>query len=176
MRGAGLVMIEATAVLEEGQITPHCLGLWRNEHIEGLKRIVDHMHKYGTIAGIQLSHSGRLGSSIPLNQYRQGASCKSDYDKGGWPDRVYGPSAIPFSDQFWTPKELSLNQIKVIQHAFVDAAIRADKAGFDVIDIHAAYGYLLNQFLSPLSNRRTDQYGGSFKNRIRMLVETVCQV
>ncbi|KAJ2776524.1 NADH-dependent flavin oxidoreductase [Coemansia interrupta] len=83
---------------------------------------------------------------------------------------------MPFNDQFWNPKELSLDQIEEIQKAFADAAIRADKAGFDVIDIHAAYGYLLNQFLSPLSNKRTDQYGGSFANRIRMLVETVRQV
>ncbi|KAJ1721489.1 hypothetical protein LPJ53_003998 [Coemansia erecta] len=176
MRGAGLVMVEATAVLEDGRISPHCLGLWKGEQISGLKRIVDHMHQYGTVAGIQLSHSGRLGSSIPLDQYKEGASCRSNHDAGGWPDRVYGPSAVPFSDQFWNPKELSLEQIEEIQKAFVDAAIRADKAGFDVVDIHAAYGFLLNQFLSPLSNRRTDQYGGSFSNRIRMLVETVRQV
>ncbi|KAJ2611680.1 hypothetical protein EV177_003361 [Coemansia sp. RSA 1804] len=166
-------MLEATAVLPEARITPGCLGIWKKEHIDGLGRIAAAMKKCGTVSGIQLGHSGRLGSSIPLNEYSEDGSCKADADRGGWPESVFGPSSIPFSNQFWTPKELNKVQIERIQQAFVDAAVRADKAGFDVIDIHAAYGMLLNQFLSPISNTRTDKYGGTFENRTRMLIEIV---
>ncbi|KAJ1781999.1 hypothetical protein LPJ59_006921, partial [Coemansia sp. RSA 2399] len=133
------------------------------------------MKKCGAVAGIQLGHSGRLGSSIPLNKYMESDSCKTDAN-GGWPNRVFGPSPVLFNDQFWAPRELNESQIDTIQHAFADAAVRADKAGYEVIDIHAAYGMLLNQFLSPTSNRRTDKYGGSFENRVRMLVELVERV
>ncbi|KAJ1668822.1 hypothetical protein IW140_000111 [Coemansia sp. RSA 1813] len=176
VRGAGLIMLEATAVLPEARITPGCLGIWKDEHIDGLQRIATAMKKCGAVAGIQLGHSGRLGSSIPLNRYTEGDSFKSGTSSGGWPDRVFGPSPVAFSSQFWTPKELNERQINEIQQAFVSAAVRADKAGFDVIDIHAAYGMLLNQFLSPTSNKRTDKYGGSFENRIRMLVEVADRV
>ncbi|KAJ2558244.1 hypothetical protein EV175_000880 [Coemansia sp. RSA 1933] len=176
VRGAGLVMLEATAVLPEARITPGCLGIWSDEHIGELKRLATAMKRCGTVAGIQLGHSGRLGSSIPLNKYAEADLYKVDADSGGWPDRVFGPSPIPFSSQFCTPKELDKARIDEIQSAFVDAAVRADKAGFDVIDIHAAYGMLLNQFLSPTSNKRTDGYGGSFENRIRMLIEVVERV
>ncbi|KAJ2698899.1 hypothetical protein FB645_005496 [Coemansia sp. IMI 203386] len=176
VRGAGLIMVEATGVVEEGRLTPQCLGIWKDAHIDGLRCIVDFAHRYGATAGIQLSHSGRLGSSIPLDQYQDNMPCTSDKKAGGWPDKVYAPSSISFSGQFWTPQELSLDQIEAVQKAFVSAAIRADKAGFDVIDIHAAYGNLLNQFLSPLSNIRTDKYGGSFENRTRMLMETIRRV
>ncbi|KAJ2857131.1 hypothetical protein J3B02_001202, partial [Coemansia erecta] len=176
MRGAGLIMVEATGVLEEGRLTPQCLGIWKDAHIDGLRNIVDIAHRYGATVGVQLSHSGRLGSSIPLDEYQDDQPCTLDRDKGGWPSRVYAPSAIAFSNQFWMPKELSIAQIQAIQQAFADAARRAEKAGFDFIDIHAAYGNLLNQFLSPLSNKRTDIYGGSFENRIRILVETARHV
>ncbi|KAJ1885518.1 hypothetical protein LPJ81_006890, partial [Coemansia sp. IMI 209127] len=176
VRGAGLVMLEATAVLPEARITPECLGVWKDEHIDGLRRIATAMKKCGAVAGIQLGHSGRLGSSIPLNKYMESDSCKTDAANGGWPNRVFGPSPVLFNDQFWAPRELNESQIDIIQHAFADAAVRADKAGYEVIDIHAAYGMLLNQFLSPTSNRRTDKYGGSFENRVRMLVELVERV
>ncbi|KAJ1718462.1 NADH-dependent flavin oxidoreductase [Coemansia erecta] len=171
MRGAGLIMVEATGVLPEGRISPNCLGLWKDEHIDGLREIVSHMHEYGTVAGIQLGHGGRKGSTIPLQLYGTRDSLRSTIEEGAWPDKVYGPSAIAYDESHYTPKEMSLEQIKVVQQAFVDAAERADKAGFDVVELHSAHGYLLFEFLSPLSNKRTDEYGGSFENRTRMLIE-----
>ncbi|KAJ1886386.1 hypothetical protein LPJ81_006711, partial [Coemansia sp. IMI 209127] len=144
-----------------------------DEHIEGLKRIVSHLHKYGTVAGIQLAHSGRKGSTIPLQLYGTRDSLRATYEEGGWPDNVYAPSALAYDENHYTPKEMTKEQIETVQQAFVDAAVRADKAGFDVIELHGAHGYLLHEFLSPLSNKRTDDYGGSFENRTRMMVETV---
>ncbi|KAJ1895789.1 hypothetical protein LPJ66_004375, partial [Kickxella alabastrina] len=150
MRGAGLVMVEATGVTPEGRISPNCLGLWKDEHIEGLSRIVSHMHEYGAVVAIQIGHSGRKGSTIPLQLYGTRDSFRSTIEEGGWPDKVYGPSAIAYDEAHNVPKELSLAQIADIQQAFVDAAVRADKAGFDVIELHSAHGYLLFEFLSPL--------------------------
>ncbi|KAJ2454478.1 NADH-dependent flavin oxidoreductase [Coemansia sp. RSA 2336] len=173
MRGAGLVMVEATGVLPEGRISPNCLGIWQDEHIEGLQRIVSHMHKYGTLAGIQLGHGGRKGSTIPLQMYGARSSLRSSKEEGGWPDNVYGPSAEAYDDAHYTPKEMTIEQIQMVKQAFVDAAVRADKAGFDVLEVHSAHGYLLFEFLSPLSNHRTDEYGGSFENRSRLLLEVV---
>ncbi|KAJ1857496.1 NADH-dependent flavin oxidoreductase [Coemansia sp. RSA 1722] len=171
MRGAGLIMVEATGVLPEGRISPNCLGIWKDEHIEGLRRTVSHMHKYGAVAGIQLGHSGRKGSTIPLQLYGTRDTFKSTLEEGAWPDKVYGPSAIPYDENHYVPKEMTAEQIKLVQQAFIDGAVRADKAGFDVIELHSAHGYLLFEFLSPLSNKRTDDYGGSFENRVRMLIE-----
>ncbi|KAJ1961060.1 hypothetical protein GGI12_003459 [Dipsacomyces acuminosporus] len=173
IHGAGLITVEATGVTPEGRITPNCLGLWNDEQIDGLRRIVNHLHKYGATAAIQLGHAGRKASTIPLHLYGTRPSFKADTDEEGWPEEVYGPSAIAYDDLHWTPKELSVDGIHRIQQAFIDAAVRAEKAGFDVIEIHGAHGYLTNEFLSPLSNKRTDKYGGSFENRIRFLVETV---
>ncbi|KAJ2826378.1 hypothetical protein IWW50_002385, partial [Coemansia erecta] len=173
IRGAGLVMLESTGVLPEGRITPGCLGLWEDKQADSLAVIVRRMHEYGTTVGIQLNHSGRLGSSIPLSMYSERSTYKANTNEGGWPESVFGPSSLAFSDQFWDPQELNKAQIAQIQQAFADSAMHADQAGFDVVDIHAAYGFLLNQFLSPTSNQRVDEYGGSFENRIRMLVETV---
>ncbi|KAJ2648295.1 hypothetical protein IWW40_004048 [Coemansia sp. RSA 1250] len=173
MRGAGLVMVEATGVLPEGRISPNCLGIWQDEHIEGLQRIVNHMHKYGTLAGIQIGHGGRKGSTIPLQMYGTRGSLRSSKEDGGWPENVYGPSAEAYDDLHYKPKEMTIEQIHMVRQAFVDAAVRADKAGFDVLEIHSAHGYLLSEFLSPLSNHRTDEYGGSFENRTRLLLEVI---
>ncbi|KAJ1941982.1 hypothetical protein EC988_006615, partial [Linderina pennispora] len=173
MRGPGAIIMEATAVLPEGRITPNCLGIWKDEQIAGLKRIVDFEHQFGTTAGIQIGHAGRKGSTIPLSQYGKRPTLRASAEEGGWSENVYGPSAIPFDDQHWEPKEMTLEQIENVQQAFVDAAVRADKAGFDFIEIHGAHGYLISSFNSPLSNHRTDKYGGSFENRTRFAVETV---
>ncbi|KAJ1858084.1 hypothetical protein GGH12_005060 [Coemansia sp. RSA 1822] len=173
MRGAGLVMVEATGVLPEGRISPNCLGIWKDEHIDGFRRIVNHMHKYGTIAAIQLGHGGRKGSTIPLQLYGTRDSMRSTVEEGGWPDNVYGPSAIAYDDLHNKPKEMTIDQINIVRQAFIDGARRADQAGFDVIEIHSAHGYLMFEFLSPLSNQRTDNYGGSFENRTRLLLEIV---
>ncbi len=169
--GAGLILTEATAVLPEGRISPHDLGIWSDDHIEPLSRVVRFIHEQGSVAGMQLAHAGRKAST-----YRpwdgNGAISESD---GGWTN-VVAPSAVRFADHYPMPKELSIDAIQNIVFAFAAAARRACEAGFRVIEIHAAHGYLLHEFLSPLSNRRTDSYGGSFENRTRILRETVAAV
>jgi len=169
--GAGLVLTEATAVLPEGRISPHDLGIWMDDHIEPLARIVRFIHEQGTAAGMQLAHAGRKAST-----YRpwagQGTVPESN---GGW-NNVVAPSALAFADYYPMPQALSIDGIKKIVSAFAAAARRACEAGFDVIEIHAAHGYLIHEFLSPHSNRRTDAYGGSFENRTRILRETVAAV
>ena len=168
--GAGLVLTEATAVLPEGRISPQDLGIWMDDHIEPLARIVRFIHEQGSVAGMQLAHAGRKASTyapwaghgmIPENQ-------------GGW--NVVAPSALAFADDYPIPRALSIDGIKNVVSAFAGAARRACKAGFRVIEIHAAHGYLIHEFLSPLSNRRTDAYGGSFENRTRLLREIVAAV
>ncbi|KAI9503220.1 hypothetical protein GGI25_004289 [Coemansia spiralis] len=171
LRGLGLTIMEAAGVLPEGRITPNCLGIWKDEHIDKLKQIVDFVHSNKGAIGIQLAHAGRKSSTNAMWLMKeQGAN--ADEQHGGWPDNVVGPSAIPFNEHSYEPKELSIKEIRRIQNAFADSAVRADIAGFDVIEIHGAHGYLAHQFLSPISNKRTDEYGGSFENRIRFLVET----
>jgi 2,4-dienoyl-CoA reductase-like NADH-dependent reductase (Old Yellow Enzyme family) len=166
--GAGLVFTEATAVLPEGRISPQDLGIWKDEHIEPLARIVNFIHKQGSVAGIQLAHAGRKAST-----YRPWSGHGMIPEtEGGW-SNVVAPSALRFADHYPMPKALSVEGIKNIVSAFAAAARRACEAGFRVIEIHAAHGYLLHEFLSPLSNKRTDEYGGSFENRTRMLRETV---
>jgi len=168
--GAGLVLTEATAVVPEGRISPDDLGIWMDDHIEPLARIVRFIHEQGSVAGMQLAHAGRKASTyapwaghgmIPENQ-------------GGW--NVVAPSALAFADDYPIPRALSIDGIKNVVSAFAGAARRACKAGFRVIEIHAAHGYLIHEFLSPLSNRRTDAYGGSFENRTRLLREIVAAV
>ena len=167
--GAGLVFTEASAVLPEGRITPQDLGLWKDEHVAGLKRIVEFLHRQGAHAGVQLAHAGRKASMTRPWAPEQRYLTTSE---GGW-QNVMAPSAVPFADNFALPVELDVAGIRSITKAFGKAAERALEAGFDLVEVHAAHGYLLHEFLSPLSNRRTDQYGGSFENRIRMLVEVV---
>ncbi len=170
LRGASLNIIEATAVLANGRISPQDCGLWEDSQIAGLKRIVDFCHSQGQKIGIQLAHAGRKASCYAPWIGRGEAAPKED---GGWPDDVMGPSAIPWSSNYPHPREMSLADIQTFITGFRDAAKRAVKAGVDVIEIHGAHGYLLSSFLSPISNQRTDKYGGSFENRIRLLVETI---
>jgi 2,4-dienoyl-CoA reductase-like NADH-dependent reductase (Old Yellow Enzyme family) len=167
--GAGLVFTEAAAVLAEGRITPQDLGLWKDGHIAGLKRIVEFVHRQGARAGVQLAHAGRKASMArpwaPEQRYLTPG-------EGGW-QNVMAPSALPFAANYAQPIALDLAGMQTITRAFARATERALEAGFDVVELHAAHGYLLHEFLSPLSNQRTDQYGGCFENRIRLAVEVV---
>lgn len=167
--GAGLVLTEAAAVLPEARITPQDLGLWKDEHIAGLRRIVDFLHQQGARAGVQLAHAGRKASMARPWAAEQRALTPKE---GGW-ENVMAPSALPFAENYAPPVALDLAGIQGVTRAFVHAAERAVEAGFDLVEIHSAHGYLLHEFLSPLSNQRSDAYGGSFENRIRLLVEVV---
>ncbi len=167
--GAGLVMTEAAAVLAEGRITPQDLGLWKDDHITGLKRIVEFLHGQGARAGVQLAHAGRKASMTRPWTPEQRALPPSE---GGWTN-VMAPSALRFADSYSQPIALDLAGIQTITRAFALATERALETGFDLVELHAAHGYLLHEFLSPLSNRRSDQYGGPFENRVRLLVEVV---
>jgi 2,4-dienoyl-CoA reductase-like NADH-dependent reductase (Old Yellow Enzyme family) len=165
------VFTEATAVLPEGRISPQDLGIWMDDHIEPLARIVQFIHDQGTVAGMQLAHAGRKASTYrPWEDH--GTVPESE---GGW-SNVAAPSALAFADDYPMPKALSVDGIKNVVSGFVAAARRACEAGFRVIEIHAAHGYLIHEFLSPLSNQRTDAYGGSFENRTRILREIVTAV
>ena len=165
--GAGLILTEAAAVLPEGRITAQDLGFWKDEHIAGLQRIVRFLHGQGARAGIQLAHAGRKASmSRPWEAERYVTP-----EEGGW--QPVAPSPISFAGHYATPLALDGAGIGQVVQAFARAARRAVEAGFDVVEIHSAHGYLLHEFLSPLSNQRTDGYGGSFENRIRLLVEVV---
>jgi 2,4-dienoyl-CoA reductase-like NADH-dependent reductase (Old Yellow Enzyme family) len=165
--GAGLVFVEATGVSPEGRISPSDVGLWSEEHIAPLKRITDFMHAHGAIAGIQLAHAGRKGSTARL--WEGGKSVHPA--QGGW--TLVAPSAVKFSDDYPVPAELDEEGIAKVKDDFAKAVTRALRAGFKVIEIHAAHGYLLNQFLSPLANQRKDQYGGRLENRMRLVIEIV---
>lgn len=169
--GAGLVFTEATAVTPEGRISPQDLGIWKDDHIDMLSKIVRFIHAQGAISGMQLAHAGRKAST-----YRpwSGSGRINDVD-GGWRN-VLAPSAIPFADNFPRPIEMTPKMIGTAVAAFAAAAGRALKAGFRVLEIHAAHGYLLHEFLSPLSNHRADKYGGPFENRIRLVKEVVAAV
>lgn len=169
--GAGLVILEASGVEARGRISPDDLGIYKDEHIEMLKKIASFIEQYGAVPGIQIAHAGRKAST--KNPWKIGNRHEkqeiSDAD-GGW--LPVAPSAVPFTPGSREPHELTINEIKEIQLAFQSAAKRALAAGFKWLEIHGAHGYLLNSFYSPLANFRTDEYGGSFENRIRMLVET----
>jgi 2,4-dienoyl-CoA reductase-like NADH-dependent reductase (Old Yellow Enzyme family) len=168
--GAGLVFTEAAAVTPEGRISPQDLGVWSQKHFEPLERIAHFIESQGARAGVQLAHAGRKGST-----YRPGAGNGAIPEaSGGW--RPVAPSAIAFSDSFPMPAELTVDQIHALQNAFAVAAERAFAAGFRVVEIHGAHGYLIHEFLSPLSNRRADAYGGSFENRTRFVRECVAAV
>ncbi|WP_336686117.1 NADPH dehydrogenase NamA [Chryseobacterium bernardetii] len=161
--GTGLLVVEATGVEPRGRITNHCMGIWNDEQAEKLQRIVEFVHQNSdSKIGIQLAHAGRKGSTwnnvqIPVEE--------------GW--ETIAPSSIPYHPSERIPHALSTDEVKEQVQNFKKAAGRAVKAGFDVIEIHGAHGYLIHQFLSPLSNIRTDEYGGSFENRIRFLIEIV---
>lgn len=166
--GAGLIITEAVAVSPEGRISPSDLGLWDDVHIAGLKRITDFISAQGAVPGIQLAHAGRKSSTaVPWKGIQL-----VPVEQGGWKE-IYAPSAIPFSEKYGHPIALTKEEIKRITADFKAAAKRSLEAGFKVAELHGAHGYLLHQFLSPLSNQRTDEYGGDFTNRIRFLLETV---
>lgn len=169
--GAGLVLTEAAAVSPEGRITPHDLGLWKDDHIAGLKRIVDFLTENGAVAGIQLAHAGRKASHT---RPWEGGKGISPGEPEGW--QTVAPSAISFAENGLVPTELDTEGLAKVRADFKASAIRALEAGFKIVEVHAAHGYLLHEFLSPLSNHRTDAYGGSFENRIRFVREVVQDV
>lgn len=165
--GFGLLLTEAAAVVPEGRISPQDAGIWNDEQAQAWKQIVDFVHDQGAVIGIQLAHAGRKASTHRPFAEQTGAVAVED---GGWP--TVGPSAVPF-EGLPVPAELSLEQIGEVVTAFAEAARRAGAAGFDVVEIHAAHGYLIQEFLSPLSNRRTDAYGGDLAGRSRLLIEVL---
>jgi len=152
----GLIMMEATGVESRGRISSRDLGLWRDEQIEGLGKIVKACHENGAKVGVQLAHAGRKSEVLT--------------------EPSIAPSPIRFSDTYRTPMEMTTKEIEEVKHAFRDAAGRADQAGYDVIELHAAHGYLISEFLSPLTNQRTDEYGGSLENRALFLREVLREV
>src|SRR6266436_557007 len=169
--GAGLVLTEATAVVPEGRISPQDLGIWSDDHIPALRRIVTFIHEQGSVAGMQLAHAGRKAST----RRPWDASGTVPESEGGWAN-VMAPSVISFAENYPMPKALTLDGIQEIVAAFASAARRACDTGFRVIEIHAAHGYLIHEFLSPLSNHRDDSYGGPFENRTRLVREIVTAV
>lgn len=165
--GAALVFTEATAVTPEGRISPSDLGIWKDEHIENLKRITTFIESHGAVPGIQLAHAGRKSSQeTPWK-----GSTSIPIAEGGW--ETLAPSAIPFREGDPVPKELTKDEIKELVQKFKEAAERAFKSGFKVLELHGAHGYLIHEFLSPISNTRKDNYGGSFENRTRFLKEII---
>ncbi len=171
--GAALVIAEATGVTAQGRITPGCTGLWSDAHTEAWRPIAAFIKSQGAVAGIQLAHAGRKASDALPWAAKKGQLTD---EEGGW--QTIGPSALPFGGYAHnrTPKAMDQAEIDGVKEAFVAAAKRALQAGFEWLEIHAAHGYLMHQFLSPLSNERTDDYGGSFDNRSRLLLDTVFEV
>jgi 2,4-dienoyl-CoA reductase-like NADH-dependent reductase (Old Yellow Enzyme family) len=168
--GAGALFVEASAVTCDGRISPADMGIWSDEHIEPLARIARFVHSQGAAAGIQLAHAGRKGSCEP--PWKGGRRLRPE--EGGW--TVVAPSAVPFNDGDPAPRALDNAGIQQIIANFEAAAKRALAAGFEIIEVHAAHGYLLHEFLSPLSNRRDDEYGGSLENRMRPLLQVAERV
>lgn len=162
--GAGLVMTESTAIVPIGRISPQDTGIWSDEHTKAWSGTVDFIKAQGAVAGMQLGHAGRKASTSPT---WKGTQYVADHD-GGW--TTVGSSEIGFGN-LPPPRPLSTEETAAVPDQFADAALRADQAGFDVVEIHAAHGYLIHQYLSPLANKREDRYGGEFENRIRLLLE-----
>ncbi|MDF2943034.1 MAG: NADH:flavin oxidoreductase/NADH oxidase [Herbinix sp.] len=154
--GVGLILLEATGVENRGRISDRDLGIWSEEHIDGLKQIVQSCKKHGAKVGVQLAHAGRKSEVLA--------------------EPSIAPSSIAFNDKYRTPIEMTKEDIKTVEVAFREAARRADQAGFDTIELHAAHGYLISEFLSPMTNKRTDEYGGSEENRVRFLKEILSEV
>ncbi|MHB1703013.1 MAG: NADH:flavin oxidoreductase/NADH oxidase [bacterium] len=168
--GVGLIMVEATGVSPEGRISPYDAGIWNEKQVEAFKPVVEFCKSCGSVMGIQLAHAGRKASTnapwLGENPLKPG--------EGGW--QVVAPSPVPFDEGYPVPKEMDANDIKKVINDFANGAKNADKAGFDVLEIHAAHGYLINEFLSPISNKRTDKYGGSLENRARLLLEIISAI
>jgi 2,4-dienoyl-CoA reductase-like NADH-dependent reductase (Old Yellow Enzyme family) len=169
-RGPGLTFVEDTAVSPEGRITPEDSGLWEDGQMVPLKRIVEFAHGQNQHIGIQIGHAGRKASSTA--PWLKGSGLAEEA-VGGWPRKILAPSPVPTSDELPNPKELTIDEIEEIVRAFIRTAKRAVQCGFDVIELHGAHGFLLHQFLSPIANQRTDKYGGSFENRVRLMLEMV---
>lgn len=166
--GAAMVMMEAAAVEARGRITPADMGIWKDDHAAALEQVAMFLRKHGSAAGIQLAHAGRKASTrVPW----EGGAAIASGEPGGWV--TVAPSPIPFHDGDPPPAELTRAEIRGLVDAFAAAAVRARKAGFQVVEIHGAHGYLIHEFLSPLANHRSDEYGGSFDNRIRFALEVV---
>ena len=166
--GAGLILTEATAVEARGRISPDDVGIWSDAHVDPLARVTRFIREQGAVAGIQIAHAGRKAST--QRAWDGGKPLMPDMPRG-W--RIVGASPVPFTEAHQTPRELTKTEIREIQDAFRAAAVRALAAGFEWLEIHGGHGYLIHSFYSPLSNRRADEYGGSFENRIRFLLETV---
>ncbi len=162
--GAGMVMLEASAVLPEGRISPQDLGIWKDGHIKELARIAKFIKAHGASPAIQLAHAGRKAS---MRRPWEKPHAAVPVSEGGWSD-VYSSSPLAFSENYLTPIQLSIHEIEKVIEAFSDAARRSHDAGYEIIELHAAHGYLVHQFLSPLTNHRTDDFGGSFENRTRL--------
>ncbi|KIL93980.1 hypothetical protein FAVG1_02542 [Fusarium avenaceum] len=176
MKGAALVIVEATAVAPNGRVSTGDSGLWNDSQIPPLKRVVDFIHSQGQKIGIQLCHSGRKGSMVPP-WLAKGNPMEwfplATEEEGGWPDDVWAPSAIPAGPGYPIPKEMGQEQIDLAVDQFASAAKRAVEAGVDLVELHGAHGYLIHAFLSPLTNHRNDEYGGSFENRTRFLFRVI---
>lgn len=185
LKGAALVFVEATGVQPNGRITPHCPGLWSDMQTDSFKRVSDFIKSQRALSGIQLAHAGRKSSTVPpwISAQMKRPSMRATKQSGGWPENVVGPMGGPQNSWdgkglaedggFHSPRGLSISEITEIARDFGESARRSVEAGFDVIEIHAAHGYLIHQFLSPITNRRSDQYGGSFENRTRLLIQIV---
>ncbi|KAI7876464.1 FMN-linked oxidoreductase [Lichtheimia hyalospora FSU 10163] len=170
VKGAGLIMMEATAVEPQGRISPDDSGLWSDDHIEPVKRIAEFIKSQGSVPGMQIAHAGRKAD---MSSPWKGYSIVPE-SEGGWPNDVRGPSeGVRFDENHPNPHALSKEQIQDIVQKFADTAIRADKAGIQVLEVHCAHGYLLHSFLSGNSNKRTDEYGGSLENRMRFPLQVV---
>ena len=186
LKGASLVFIEATGVQPNGRISPNCPGIWSDDQIAGVKAVADMVKSQGAQCGIQLAHAGRKSSTVPpfiAAQFKKG-SVRATKENDGWPENVVsacggedftwdGKGSDDPSGGFYPPRALSVDEIQQLIKDWASAAERAVKAGVDVVEIHGAHGYLIHQFLSPITNRRTDQYGGSFENRTRLLIDII---
>ncbi|CDH54393.1 xenobiotic reductase [Lichtheimia corymbifera JMRC:FSU:9682] len=169
LRGAGLIIMESTAITPQGLISPHDTGLWKDEQIAPMKRVVDAIKSQGSVAGLQIAHAGRKASmGSPFAGYRLLSESEE-----GWPNAIWSASELPYDEEHGKPHTLSKEQIKDLVQKFADTTVRADKAGVEVLEVQGAHGYLLHNFLSGDSNKRTDEYGGSLENRMRFPLEVV---
>ncbi|CAK7221108.1 NADH-dependent flavin oxidoreductase [Sporothrix eucalyptigena] len=178
LHGAALTIVEATSVAPNGRISPEDSGLWQDSQIAPLKRVADYIHSQGHKIGIQLAHAGRKASTLgPWHVAKRGEHQYALESEGGWPNNTWSASSIPYAPDWVDPVAMTLDDIAELKAAFVASAKRAVAAGVDVIEIHGAHGYLMTQFLSPTTNKRTDQYGGpAFENRTRLLLEIAREV
>ncbi|SOV03073.1 related to flavin oxidoreductase [Ustilago sp. UG-2017a] len=179
LHGAGNVMVEASGVVPEGRITPQDLGIWSEKHRDAHKALVSALKSFtdGLGVGLQLAHAGRKASD--WSPFSRGEKKEARYvtkEEGGWPEDVVAPSAIPYNDGYITPRALTTEEVKGLEDRFVQAARWAFEAGYDYVELHGAHGYLMHSFLSPLTNHRTDEYGGSLENRARFMLNVARRV